>query len=81
MAKKKELSEDLRLRIATAHHEGKGYKAFYKQFIVPIATVQSNIKKYKKFHTVKTLVKVDGIMKKEQYIEIFEENIKYVVRR
>ena len=55
MAKKKELSEDLRLRIANGHKDGKGYKAISKQFQVPVATVQSIINKYKEFHIVKNL--------------------------
>ena len=53
MAKKKEVSEDLRLCIVNAHKEGKGYKAISKQFRVPVATIQSIIRKYKEFHTVK----------------------------
>ena len=55
MVKIKELSEDLRLRIVTGNKEGKGYKTISKQFQVPVPTVQSIIKKYKKFHTVKNL--------------------------
>lgn len=55
MAKKKELSEDLRSRIVNAHKDGKGYKAIGKQFQVPVATVQSIITKFKKFHTVENL--------------------------
>ena len=56
MAKKKELSVDLRSRIVAVHKKGKGCKAISKQFLVPVATVQSIIKKYKKFHTVGNLV-------------------------
>lgn len=55
MAKTKEVDEDLRLRIVIAHNEGKGYKAVAKQFNVPVATVQSIIKKHKKFGTVKNI--------------------------
>ncbi|KAK3557721.1 hypothetical protein QTP86_000322 [Hemibagrus guttatus] len=55
MAKTKELTEDLRLRIAAAHKSGKGYKTISKCFEVPVATVQSIIKKYKTFRTVKNL--------------------------
>ena len=55
MTEKKELNEDLHLRIVTAHKGGKGYKAFSKQFIVPVATVQSIVKTYKKFNTIKNL--------------------------
>ncbi|KAK3563981.1 hypothetical protein QTP86_006237 [Hemibagrus guttatus] len=55
MAKTKELTEDLRLRIVAAHKSGKGYKTISKCFEVPVATVQSIIKKYKTFHTVKNL--------------------------
>jgi len=55
MAKKKEVSEDLRLCIVNAHKEGKGYKAISKQFRVPVATIQSIIRKYKEFHTVKNI--------------------------
>ena len=55
MAKKKELSEDLRERLVHAHSEGKGYKTISKQYDVPVATVQSIINKRKKFNTVKNL--------------------------
>ncbi|KAK3523881.1 hypothetical protein QTP70_015711 [Hemibagrus guttatus] len=55
MAKTKELTEDLRLCIVAAHKSGKGYKTISKCFEVPVATVQSIIKKYKTFHTVKKL--------------------------
>ena len=36
MAKKKELSEDLRQRLVRAHSEGKGYKVISKQYDVPV---------------------------------------------
>ncbi|KAK3515272.1 hypothetical protein QTP70_013496 [Hemibagrus guttatus] len=55
MAKTKELTEDLRLRIVDAHKSGKGYKTISKGFEVPVATVQSIIKKYKTFRNVKNL--------------------------
>ncbi|KAI4898031.1 hypothetical protein NFI96_003273 [Prochilodus magdalenae] len=55
MAKTKELTKDLRLCIVAAHKSGKGYKAISKCFQVPVATVQSIIKKYKKFRTVENL--------------------------
>ncbi|KAK3560358.1 hypothetical protein QTP86_006443 [Hemibagrus guttatus] len=55
MAKTKELTEDLRLRIVAAHKSGKGYKTMTKCFEVPVATVQSIIKKYNTFRTVKNL--------------------------
>ncbi|KAK3571312.1 hypothetical protein QTP86_005948 [Hemibagrus guttatus] len=54
-AKTKELTEDLRLHIVAAHKSGKGYRTISKCFEVPVATVQSIIKKYKTFHTVKNL--------------------------
>ena len=61
MAKKKELSEDLRQRLVRAHGEGKAYKAISKQHDVPVATVQSIINKHKRFNTVKkTSVGVAG---------------------
>ena len=60
MAKKKEVSEDLRLCIVNAHKEGKGYKAISKQFRVPVATIQSIIRKYKEFHTVKKNIEGRG---------------------
>ena len=47
MAKTKELTEDLWLRIVAAHKSGKEYNAISKCFQVPVATVQSIIKKYK----------------------------------
>ncbi len=55
MVKIKELSEDLRSCIVTAHHEGEGYKAISNHFKVPVPTIQSIIKKFKKYHTVKNL--------------------------
>ena len=55
IAKTMELTEDLRLRIVAAHKSGKGYKAISKCFQVPVATVQSIVKKYKTFHTVENL--------------------------
>ncbi|KAI4877527.1 hypothetical protein NFI96_003613, partial [Prochilodus magdalenae] len=55
MAKTKELTKDMRLCIVAAHKSGKGYKAISKCFQVPVATVQSIIKKYKKFRTVENL--------------------------
>ncbi|KAK3517459.1 hypothetical protein QTP70_012396 [Hemibagrus guttatus] len=55
MAKTKELTEDLRLHIVAAHKSGKGYETISKCFEVPVATVQSIIKKYKTFHIVKNL--------------------------
>ncbi|KAK3531021.1 hypothetical protein QTP70_007870 [Hemibagrus guttatus] len=103
MAKTKELTEDLRLRIVAAHKSGKGYKTMTKCFEVPVATVQSIIKKYNTFRTVKNLrgrgqnpksvtcagqedseraggpgnlIKVNGTMKKEQYIKILNNNIR-----
>ena len=41
--------------IVNAHKEGKGYKAISKQFQVPVATIQSIIRKYKEFHTVRNV--------------------------
>ncbi len=55
MAKKKELSENLRQRVVDTHGQGKGYKAISKQYAVPVATVQSIIRKFKKFNTVKNI--------------------------
>uniref|UniRef100_A0A3P8SU62 Uncharacterized protein n=1 Tax=Amphiprion percula TaxID=161767 RepID=A0A3P8SU62_AMPPE len=55
MGKINELSESLRSRIVAAHKTGKGYKAIAKCFQVPVATVQSIIKKYKEFDTVENL--------------------------
>ncbi|XP_063353673.2 olfactory receptor 2K2-like [Pelmatolapia mariae] len=52
MAKKKELSEDLRSRIVNAHKDGKGYKAIGKQFQVPVATVCRNKDPSKSCRTV-----------------------------
>ena len=55
MAKTKELTEDLRLHIVASHKSVKGYKAISQRFQVPVATVQSIIKKYKMFRTVENL--------------------------
>ncbi|KAK3573416.1 hypothetical protein QTP86_024633 [Hemibagrus guttatus] len=46
MAKTKELTEDLRLRIVAVHKSGKGYKTISKCFEVPGATVQNLEKAY-----------------------------------
>jgi len=53
MAKTKELTEDLQLRIVAAHKSEMGYKNISKCFEVPVTTVQSIIKKYKTFHNMK----------------------------
>jgi len=45
MAKKKELSNDLRNKIENFHKEELGYKAISKKFDVPTSTIQSIIKK------------------------------------
>ncbi|KAI3374328.1 hypothetical protein L3Q82_005957 [Scortum barcoo] len=45
----------LRTCIVAAHKSGKDYKAISKCFQVPVATVQSIIKKYKTFCTVENL--------------------------
>ena len=45
MAKKKELSEDLRQGLVRAHSEIKGYTAISKQYDVHVETVQSIINK------------------------------------
>lgn len=55
MAKTKELSEDLRVRIVAAQKSGEGYKTISKRFQVPVSTVQSIIRKYKTHHTVENL--------------------------
>ena len=55
MAKTKELTEDLWLRIVAAHKSGKEYNAISKCFQVPVATVQGIIQKYKTFRTVENL--------------------------
>ncbi|KAK3548657.1 hypothetical protein QTP70_016406 [Hemibagrus guttatus] len=63
MAKTKELTEDLRLRIVAAHKSGKGYTTISKCFEVPVATVQSIIKKYNTFRTVRNSEDVVGSQK------------------
>lgn len=56
MAKKKELSNDLRNKIVNSHKEGLGYKAISKKFNVPTSTIQSIIKKFKTFNTVENVI-------------------------
>ena len=55
MVKKKELSTDLKNKIVNSNKEGMGYKPLLKKFDVPVSTVQSIIKKYKSYQTVKNL--------------------------
>ncbi|KAK3554787.1 hypothetical protein QTP70_033480, partial [Hemibagrus guttatus] len=72
MAKTKELTEDLRLRIVAAHKSGKGYKTISKCFEVPVATVQTGGPGNHK----REQGTVNGTMKKEQYIKILNNNIR-----
>ena len=55
MGKEKDLSEDFGQRVVRAYIEGKGYKAISEQFKVPVTTVDSGVRKYKTFNTVKNL--------------------------
>ena len=55
MVKKKELSTDLRNKIMNSNKERMGYKSLLKKFDVPVSTIQSIIKKYKSYQTVKNL--------------------------
>ena len=49
---RKELSADLRTRIVDAHKNWKRYKATIKQFLVPVSTFLTIVKKYREFQTV-----------------------------
>ena len=56
MAKKKELSEDLKNHIVNAHKDGMGYKSISKKFNVLMSIIQSIIRKFKSYHTVENLI-------------------------
>ncbi|KAG2456319.1 TCB1 transposase, partial [Polypterus senegalus] len=53
--KSKELSVDLRDRIISRHKPGKGYRKISGALKVPMSTVASIIRKWKKFKTTRTL--------------------------
>ncbi|KAG2456434.1 TCB1 transposase, partial [Polypterus senegalus] len=53
--KSKELSVDLRDRIVSKHKSGEGYRKISAALKVPMSTVASIIRKWKKFETTRTL--------------------------
>uniref|UniRef100_A0AAY4D5G9 Transposase Tc1-like domain-containing protein n=1 Tax=Denticeps clupeoides TaxID=299321 RepID=A0AAY4D5G9_9TELE len=53
--KSKELSVDLRDRIVSKHKSGEGYRKISAALDVPMSTVASIIRKWKKFKTTRTL--------------------------
>ncbi|KAG2456924.1 TC1A transposase, partial [Polypterus senegalus] len=53
--KSKELSVDLRDRIVSRHKSGEGYRKSSAALKVPMSTVASIIRKWKKFETIRTL--------------------------
>ncbi|KAG2470074.1 TCB1 transposase, partial [Polypterus senegalus] len=53
--KSKELSVDLRDRIVSRHKSGEGYRKISAALKVPVSTVASIIRKWKKFETTRTL--------------------------
>ncbi|KAG2460036.1 TCB1 transposase, partial [Polypterus senegalus] len=53
--KSKELSVDLRDRIVSRHKSGEGYRKISAALKVPMSTVASIIRKWKKFETTRTL--------------------------
>ncbi|KAG2468546.1 TC1A transposase, partial [Polypterus senegalus] len=53
--KSKELSVDLQDRIVSRHKSGKGYRNISAALMVPMSTVASIIRKWKKFETTRTL--------------------------
>uniref|UniRef100_A0AAZ3QD12 Transposase n=1 Tax=Oncorhynchus tshawytscha TaxID=74940 RepID=A0AAZ3QD12_ONCTS len=55
MARTKEISEDLRLRMVDLHKAGKGYKSISKSLDVHQSTVRQMVYKWRKFSTVATL--------------------------
>ena len=55
MPRKKEISEDLRLRIVHLHKAGKGYKSIFKSLDVHQSTVRQIVYNRRKFSTVATL--------------------------
>uniref|UniRef100_A0AAQ4NUB9 Transposase Tc1-like domain-containing protein n=1 Tax=Gasterosteus aculeatus aculeatus TaxID=481459 RepID=A0AAQ4NUB9_GASAC len=56
--KSKELSVDLRDRIVSRHRSGEGYRKISAALKVPMSTVASIIRKWKKFGTTRTLPRV-----------------------
>uniref|UniRef100_A0AAQ4RVN7 Transposase Tc1-like domain-containing protein n=1 Tax=Gasterosteus aculeatus aculeatus TaxID=481459 RepID=A0AAQ4RVN7_GASAC len=56
--KSKELSVDLRDRIVSRLRSGKGYRKISAALKVPMSTVASIIRKWKKFGTTRTLPRV-----------------------
>ena len=69
MVGRKELSEDLRKSIVDSHNNGNGYKKISKLFHIPVATVQSIIKKHKRFGTVHNIGKRGRHRKIEPQLE------------
>ena len=57
--KTKELSKEVRHKGVEKHRSGEGYKKISKSLIIPLNTVKSIIKKWKTYHTNKTLPKSD----------------------
>uniref|UniRef100_A0A8C4XBU7 Transposase n=1 Tax=Erpetoichthys calabaricus TaxID=27687 RepID=A0A8C4XBU7_ERPCA len=53
--KSKELSVDLRDRIVSRHKSGESYRKFFAALKVPMSTVASIIRKWKRFETTRTL--------------------------
>ncbi|KAG2471401.1 TC1A transposase, partial [Polypterus senegalus] len=53
--KSKELSVDLQDRIVSRHNSGEGYRNISAALKVPMSTVASTIRKWKKFETTRTL--------------------------
>ena len=55
MARTKEISEDLRLRIIDLHKAGKGYKSISKSLDVHQSMVRQTVYEWRKFSAVATL--------------------------
>ncbi|KAG2459251.1 TCB1 transposase, partial [Polypterus senegalus] len=61
--KSKELSVDLRDRIVSRHKSGEGYRKIFASLKVPMSTVASIIRKWKKFETTRTLPRAGRLSK------------------
>ena len=54
MARGKELCVDLRKGNVNVNENYEGYKALFKQFLVPVSTVQSLVKKYRQSQMIES---------------------------
>ena len=53
--KTKELSKEVRHKVAQKHSSGEGYMEISKSLIIPLSTVKSIVKKWNTYHTTQIL--------------------------